>query len=313
MEYDATVLAHEPIAITIGNFDGVHRGHQRLMHELAATARHVGAKPVLLTFAPHTLMVVKPDLDVRYLTSLEEKLALIRRYGGVADSIVLHFTREIAAMSAEAFLDALREHFDVRALVVGANFSLGHNRMGNTQFLEQYGEQHGLTVRVIPLTESDETRISSTGIRALVKEGRVAEANELLGHPVVISDVVRHGDARGRLLGFPTANMIPDPHRLLLANGIYATYVHLHDIARDEEEDSPVYMGAANIGIRPMFNGKERIVEVYILDIEPDLYDQRITVDFIARLRDEERFASIEALMEQMALDVEETRQVLQK
>jgi len=313
MEYDATVLAHEPIAITIGNFDGVHRGHQRLMHELAATARQAGAKPVMLTFAPHTLMVVKPDLDVRYLTSLEEKLALIRRYGGVADSIVLHFTREIAAMSAEAFLDALCEHFEVRALVVGANFSLGHNRMGNTEFLEQYGEQHGIIVRVIPLAEAGETRISSTGIRALVSEGRVAEANELLGHPVVISDVVRHGDGRGRLLGFPTANMIPDPHRLLLANGIYATYVRLHDIARDEEEDSPVYMGAANIGIRPMFHGKERLVEVYILDIEPDLYDQRITVDFIARLRDEERFASIEALMAQMALDVEETRQVLQK
>lgn len=313
MEYDATVLEHEPIAITIGNFDGVHRGHQRLMRELTATAQQVGAKPVMLTFTPHTLMVVKPDLEVRYLTSLEEKLALARRYGGIADSIVLHFTREVAALSAETFLDNLRDHFEVKALVVGANFSLGHNRMGNTAFLAQYGEEHGIAVRVIPLTEADEIRISSTRVRALVSEGRVAEANELLGHPVVMSDVVRHGDGRGRLLGFPTANMIPDPHRLLLANGIYAAYVRLHAIGRDEGEDCPVYMGAANIGIRPMFQVKERLVEVYILDTDQDLYDQHITVDFIARLRDEARFESIEALKAQMARDVEETRQVLQR
>jgi len=313
MEYDTTVSEHEPIAITIGNFDGVHRGHQRLMRELAATAQQIGAKPVMLTFTPHTLMVVKPDLDVRYLTSLEEELALTRRYGGIADSIVLHFTREVAALSAETFLDNLRAHFQVKALVVGANFSLGHNRMGNTAFLEQYGEQHGIAVHIVPLTEADETRISSTRIRALVSEGRVVEANELLGHPIIMSDIVRHGDGRGRLLGFPTANMIPDPHRLLLANGIYATYVHLHAVARDEEEDSPVYMGAANIGIRPMFESKQRLVEVYILDTDQNLYDQRITVDFIARLRNEERFDSIEALKLQMALDVEETRQVLQK
>lgn len=313
MEYDATVSEHEPIAITIGNFDGVHRGHQRLMRELAATAEQVGAKPVLLTFTPHTLMVVKPDLDVRYLTSLEEKLALAKEYGGIADTIVLHFTRKVAELNAETFLDDLRSHFQVRALVVGANFSLGHNRMGNMAFLEQYGEQHGIVVRVIPLTEANETRISSTRIRALVSEGQVAEANELLGHAVVMSDVVRHGDGRGRLLGFPTANMIPDPHRLLLANGIYAAYVRLQAIGRDEGEDSPVYMGAANIGIRPMFQSKTRLVEVYILDTDQDLYDQHITVDFVARLRDEARFESIEALKSQMALDVEVTRQVLQQ
>lgn len=311
MEYDATVLEHEPIAITIGNFDGVHRGHQRLMHELAATAQQVNAKPVLLTFAPHTLMVVRPDLDIRNLTSLEEKLALTRHYGSVADSITLHFTREVAAMSAEEFLDTLREHFGIRAMVVGANFSLGHNRMGNTAFLEDYGERHGIVVRIIPLAEAEEARISSTRIRSLVSEGRVTEANELLGHPVVMSDVVCHGDGRGRLLGYPTANLVPDPHRLLLANGIYAARVHLRGIARDEGEDNHVYMGAASIGIRPMFDGKKRLVEVYILDIQPDLYDQGITIDFIARLRDEERFESIEALQKQMARDVEQTRQVL--
>lgn len=312
MEYTATVVEHEPIAITIGNFDGVHRGHQRLMYELVASAQQLGAKPVLLTFSPHTLMVVRPDLDVRYLTSQEEKLALAARLGGVKDHIVLHFTREVASMSAEEFLDTLREHFGIRTLVVGANFSLGHNRLGNTAFLQDYGERHGIVVRIIPLEEDDHTRISSTRIRALVGDGRVEEANELLGHPVVISDIVRHGDGRGRLLGYPTANLVPDPHRLLLANGIYAARVHLEAIERDEEVNSPVYMGAASIGIRPMFEGKERLVEVYILDIQPDLYDQRITIDFIARLRDEERFESIEALLAQMARDVEQTRQVLQ-
>ncbi len=313
MEYQTTLSGDEAIAITIGNFDGVHRGHQQLMHDLVATAEALHCKPVMVTFTPHTLMVVRPDLDVRCLTTLEEKLALARRYGGIYDSIVIHFTPQVAAMSAGEFLDDLLAHFRVKGMVVGADFSLGHNRMGNVAFLEQYGQQHDIVVRAIPLTEIEQIRISSTHIRQLVSEGQVAQANELLGHPVTMCDTVRPGSKRGRLLGYPTANMIPEPHKLLPADGIYAVRVHLMDIlASDEAYASSVYDGAASIGFRPTFNETERIVEVYLLDIQPDLYDQRITVEFIARLRDEKRFDSIEALKEQMAIDVQQTRQILQ-
>src|SRR5207249_9650977 len=164
----------------------------------------------------------------------------------------------------------------------------------------------------IPLEEAEQIRISSTHTRTLVSEGRILEANELLGHPVMIRDVVRHGDHRGRLLGFPTANLIPEAHKLLPANGVYVVRVSTENgILSDGEHRSPVYNGVANIGIRPTFNGKERIVEIHLLDVSPDLYDQRVTVNFIERLRDEQRFAGVDALKGQIAIDVEQARRIL--
>lgn len=311
MEYVTTLTANQPIAITIGNFDGVHKGHQRLMHELRKTAQELNCTPVLVTFSPHTLMVVRPDIDVRYLTTLEEKLALTTKYGDIADSIVITFTHAVAAMSANEFMQDLTAHFTIKAMVIGSDFSLGHNRMGNITFLQQYGQENGIVVRPIPLAEAERTRISSTRIRTLVSEGKISEANELLGHPVTLSDSVKHGAQRGRLLGFPTANLIPEAHKLLPANGVYAVRVSTNDPISDGVTASRVYNGVVNIGVRPTFNGKERIVEVHLLDVQPDLYDKRITIDFIARLRDEQRFATIDALRSQIATDVQQARQVL--
>jgi len=311
MEYVTTLTANQPIAITIGNFDGVHKGHQRLMHELRKTAQELNCTPVLVTFSPHTLMIVRPDIDVRYLTTLEEKLALTTKYGDIADSIIITFTQAVAAMSASEFMQDLTAHFTIKALVIGTDFSLGHNRMGNITFLQQYGQENGIVVRPIPLAEAERTRISSTRIRALVSEGKISEANELLGHPVTLSDSVRHGAHRGRLLGFPTANLIPEAHKLLPANGVYAVRVSTNDPLSDGATASRVYNGVVNIGVRPTFNEKERIVEVHLLDVQPDLYDKRITIEFIARLRDEQRFATIDALKSQIAADVQQARQVL--
>ncbi len=311
MEYVTTLTANQPIAITIGNFDGVHKGHQRLMHELRKTAQELNCTPVLVTFSPHTLMVVRPDIDVRYLTTLEEKLALTTKYGDIADSIVITFTHAVAAMSASEFMQDLTAHFTIKAMVIGTDFSLGHNRMGNITFLQQYGQENGIVVRPIPLAEAERTRISSTRIRSLVSDGKISEANELLGHPVTLSDSVRHGAQRGRLLGFPTANLIPEAHKLLPANGVYAVRVSTNDPISDGATTSRVYNGVVNIGVRPTFDGKERIVEVHLLDVQPDLYDKRITIDFIARLRNEQRFATIDALKSQIAADVQQARQVL--
>jgi riboflavin kinase/FMN adenylyltransferase len=312
MNYQTTVTAQESIVITIGNFDGIHRGHQRLLHELRALAATLGCTPVLLTFEPHTLAVVRPQVPLQCLTSLEEKLALARRYGGVEDYIVIQFTPQVAAMSARQFLDELCAAFDLKGLVVGENFSLGHNREGNIAFLQGYGAEHGLVVRALPLEEIRGVRVSSTEIRALVSAGRIAEAADLLGHPLLLSGIVVHGDHRGRLLGFPTANIVPEPFRLLPANGIYAARVAVEEAGMSDVFSSPhVYKSAVNVGIRPNFPSKRPLVEAYLLDVELDLYGKRILVEFIARLRDERRFDSIEALKEQMAADVEQVRQIL--
>jgi riboflavin kinase / FMN adenylyltransferase len=186
--------------------------------------------------------------------------------------------------------------------------------MGDIAFLERYGQEHQIVVRVVALEADEQARISSTRVRALVKEGQVAEANELLGHPVVISGRVVHGDERGKLLGFPTANLLPDPHRLLPANGVYAVRVYVSTTGTGDGSNSfSIYNGVANIGVRPTFNGTERRVEVHLLEVSLDLYDRYLTVDFIARLRGEQRFPGIDALKAQIAADVQQARQVLQQ
>ncbi len=286
------------------------------MHELVLQARELDCKPVLVTFSPHTSMVVRPDADHQYLTTLEEKLALAQRYGHINNSIVVHFTPEVMQMSAKDFMDSLLTHFAIRGITVGSNFSLGHHRMGNVTFLEQYCQQHEIVLRSIALEEAEQTRISSTRIRTLVGEGQVSEANDLLGYPVTFSGLVVHGDHRGRLLGFPTANLAPEPHKLLPANGVYAAHVIVWaDLSRPLERDSssvfPVYKGVVNIGVRPTFQGQERRVEAHLLDVDLELYDQRITIDFIARLREEQRFSGIEALKAQISTDVQQARRVL--
>lgn len=319
MEFTTTLTPEQqrhPIAITIGNFDGIHRGHQHLMHELRALAETLGAMPVIVTFEPHTLMVVRPDIDVHVLTTTAEKLALAKQYGHIDESIVIHFTPAVVAMSATEFMDSLCTRFRVQGLVVGANFSLGRNRMGDTTFLEQYGREHNIEIRALPLEEDEQTRISSTRIRVLVGEGKIEEANVLLGHPALISGIVQHGDERGRQLGFPTANLVPEAHRLVPADGVYAVRVRIQEAESTVSSDSPlasnVYKGVANIGVRPTFNGTERRIEVHIFDADLNLYGKHLAVYFIARLRGEQRFSGIEALKAQISSDAQQARQRLQ-
>lgn len=320
MNFVTTLPENAPIAITIGNFDGIHRGHQRLLRQLGVVAQPLDCKPVMVTFSPHTLLVVRPDIQLECLTTLEEKLDLAKRYGGVADSIVIHFTKDVAGLTAGQFLDELRAHFDIRAMVVGTNFSLGHNRMGDVPFLQEYGREHAIRIVPVELEEAERARISSTRIRSLVSEGQITEANELLGHSVVVSGVVVRGDQRGRLLGFPTANLLPEPHKLLPKNGVYAAQVQVERAAESDAIDQlPVsyseqtWNSVVNIGVRPTFGGQQRLVEAHLLDVQLDLYDKRIRIDFMARLRDEQRFNGIEALKTQIAVDAQEARRLLEK
>lgn len=328
MQYSTTLTGTEPITITIGNFDGIHKGHQELMHKVCKLAEDLQSLPVLLTFQPHTLKVVRPGMDVRCLTTLEERLELARVYGGIKDSIVLEFTPEVASMSATAFMDDLRMHFNVRGLVVGSDFSLGHKRMGNVAFLQEYGKEHEIVVQPIALEEVERERVSSTRIRKLVSEGDVAGARELLGHAVTLSGRVARGDQRGRLLGFPTANIVPPDGKLIPANGVYAArvlvaksdLVHSPCVSPGDTidgsealEDWETYASAVNIGVRPTFDGQTRLVEAHLLDVEGlDLYDRCVSIHFMARLRSEQRFAGLEALKAQIAEDVKNARLVLQ-
>jgi len=344
MEYQTTLLAHEPIAITIGNFDGIHLGHQRLLHEVGKLARTLHCKPVLVTFWPHTLLVVRPEINIRYLTTQDEKLALAKQYGGIVDSIVITFTPEVAAMSAEDFMNQLCQRFSIQGIVVGADFSLGHNRMGDIAFLERYGQQHHIQVHTVSLAEAHQNRISSSRIRMLLGQGDIAQANELLGHPVIVSGIVRQGAKRGRMLGFPTANLHPDLRKLLPADGVYAAIVHVQDNHQSDllapsrvyksvadigtrgrgVEDSveieaveietvgiETYKSVVNIGTRPTFNEKERLVEVHLLDADLNLYDRKLTVEFIEHLRGEQRFPSIDALKVQISADVQKAYHIL--
>lgn len=333
MHYSTTLASTEPIVITIGNFDGIHKGHQELMREVCQLAKTLNSTPVLVTFQPHVLKVLRPDIDVRCLTTLDEKLALTRVYGGIADAIVIEFTSAVAAMSATEFMDNLRGHFNLRGLVVGANFSLGHNRMGDVTFLQAYGKEHGIEVQAIQLEEIQYQRVSSTRIRGLVSEGNVAEAREMLGHTVMLNSYVAQGDQRGRLLGFPTANLIPPADQLIPANGVYAARVLVRKQTPQSDADhSPCvsldatihadptadqwdsYQSAVNIGVRPTFDGQKRLVEAHLLDVEGlDLYNQCMSIHFIARLRSEQRFAGLDALKAQIAEDVRNARLLLQK
>ena len=312
IDYQATIEANEPGVITIGNFDGVHLGHQRLMHETCEMAQTLHCKPVLVTFSPHTLAVVRPQAELRHLTTLEEKVALTKRYGGIVDTIVIKFTPAVAAMSADAFMNDLRQRFSIQGIVVGENFSLGRNRMGDIQFLKLYGQEHALKVQSVTLAESETVRISSTHIRSLVGAGEVSAANELLGHPVIVSGIVQHGEKRGRQIGFPTANLRLDPSKLLPADGVYAAYVHIQNAHEsDLQLTSPVYKGVVNIGVRPTFNGTVRLVEVHLLDTNLDLYDKLLTIEFIGHLRGEQRFSGIEALRKQIVTDIQEAHHIL--
>ena len=320
MDFVTTLSENASIAITIGNFDGIHRGHQRLLRQLGVVAQSLDCKPVMVTFSPHTLLVVRPDIQLECLTTLEEKLALAKRYGRVADSIVIHFTKEVTALTASQFLDELRARFDIRAMIVGTDFSLGHNRMGNVPFLQEYGREHSIRIMPVELEEAERARISSTRIRSLVSEGQITEANELLGHSVVVSGVVIQGDQRGRLLGFPTANLLPEPHKLLPMNGVYAAQVQVERASGSDATDQlPVsytektWNSVVNIGVRPTFGGQQRLVEAHLLDVQLDLYDQRIRIDFMARLRNEQRFNGIEALKTQIAVDAQKARLLLEK
>jgi riboflavin kinase/FMN adenylyltransferase len=279
-----------PRRVAVGTFDGVHRGHREVIR---------GADTVL-TFDPHPLSVIAPASTPRLLTTLERKAELVGGLG-VAEMVVVPFDEEFAGRSAERFVsEVLVDALCATHVSVGENFRFGHGAKGDPALLRA---DRRFETRVTPLLEVDGEVVSSSHIRGLVLGGAVEYADRLLGAPFTIAGEVVHGDKRGRELGYPTANLLPREGYVTPGHGVYACRATIADGGR--------YAAATNVGVRPMFvTGRGELIEAFLLDYEGDLYGTDLRVEFLKRLRGEKRFDSVDALIEQMARDVEEAREV---
>lgn len=288
--------------VTIGNFDGVHIGHQALFNQVIEKAESIDGTSVVITFEPHPIRVIKSNKHFPLITLYEQKVELISA-AGVHTLICIPFTREFAATSARTFVkEILCDQIGIKAIVVGQDYSFGRKREGDIFLLKEMAATHGFEVIISGWIELDGGRISSTEIRRLVTEGKVEEAKKLLGrHYQVRGTVIRGRDRGGRLLGFPTANLTLYDE-LCPKGGVYAVTVEYH---------GTTYEGVANIGYSPTFNNGEFSVEVHILDFDQNIYDRPIRVNFIRRLRGEKKFSGPEALSAQISLDIEKAREIL--
>jgi len=293
-------LSQETV-LTIGAFDGVHRGHQALIAAIIDRARASGRLSAVLTFHPHPAVVLAPERAPRYLTTPGEKAALLERLG--VDILVLYpFSPEVAGTPADAFVATISRALNLRELWVGPDFALGHNREGNIARLGELGRQFGYDLHLVQPVFDGEQVISSSRIRSLLYQGHVAEAAKLLGRYPSLSGEVVTGARRGHNLGFPTANLEVRPERAVPADGIYAVLAVL---------GGERYPAVANVGVRPTFESGERLVETYIFDFDQDIYGCDLVVEFVARLRDELRFANVGELVAQVGRDSDAARRVL--
>jgi riboflavin kinase/FMN adenylyltransferase len=297
--------------VTIGEFDGVHRGHQHVVARAAELGRERALPVVAITFDPHPDEVVRPGSHPPLLSSARRRAELLAGLG--VDAVcVLPFTLEFSRLDPDEFVRAvLVDKLHAAAVVVGEDFRFGHKAAGDVPLLDKLGEKYEYTVEGRPLlvSDSDDVRISSTAIRKLLAAGDVAEAARLLGRPHRVEGVVVRGHQRGRQLGFPTANVESPPHTAIPADGIYAGWLATLDEAGAETNRWPA---AISIGTNPTFNGQLRTVEAYALDRNDlDLYGLHAAIDFAVRLRGTLRFESVDALVDQMRIDVDQARALL--
>ena len=287
--------------LTIGSFDGVHRGHQEILRKLTAGAHEAGSPAVVITFFPHPSVVLGKRKDAHYLTSPEERAALLGYYG--VDVVITYpFNRQVASTSAHDFIANLDEPLDINHLIVGYDFALGKDREGNVTRLKSLGEAFGYTVDSIPPFQLDGEIVSSSRIRDLLITGEVAQAARLLGRPYQIPGDVITGEGRGSTIGIPTANLAVWAEQTIPKSGVYVCQA---------EVNGETWGAVTNIGVRPTFDSGSSTptVEAHLLDFHEDLYGQKIRLEFLSRLRDEQRFPSVNALVSQIHADIERARE----
>ena len=290
-----------PSVVAQGTFDGVHLGHQAVIRTAVGRARALSVRPVAVTFDPNPLAVLRPTEAPPGLLPLDERLERMAELGPEV-CLVIPFTAEFSRVEAETYVqEVLLGLLRAREIVVGFNHAFGRGARGTPELLTRLAAPAGVRVHVVAPLEVDGVAVSSTSIREALRHGDVGRAGSLLGRPYTLRGVVARGAARGRLLGFPTANLAAPPD-LLLADGVYAAR------AAWDRESAPAVV---NVGVRPTFDGATRLVEAHLLDAAPDLYGRRLALAFLGRIRPERRFDSLEALRAQIADDVAMARRVL--
>jgi len=299
----ADLRLERPSVVTIGVFDGMHRGHQHLIRELVDEARATGRLAVAITFFPHPDVVIRGWTGRYYLTTPEDRAALLAQLG-IDYVVTLPFDAHLRQIRAADFVDQLLRHLNMSALWVGSDFAMGYKREGNIDFLRVEGSAKGFQLEVIDLIVNDHAAISSSAIREALLAGSVERARDLLGRSYAVSGEVVHGEARGRRIGFPTANIAAWEQLIIPANGVYAGWASL-----DDEPER--FMAVTNVGVRPTFNGDSVTVEAHLLDFDRDIYGRRLHFTFEHRLRSEMRFEGIAQLIDQIGRDVEAGRAAL--
>ena len=290
--------------IALGNFDGIHIGHQKLINSLLNLCSINKIEPCIYTFANHTLPIISKTKSIKYITSIDMKQKIFREMG-ISELILNKFDSSLMSLSPEEFIkNILVEKLNCKVAVVGFDYHFGYKAEGNVGLLKKLGQKYDFEVVVIDPVMIDDEIVGSSYIRTYLKEGNIKKVNKYLGRYFSLYSTVIHGDARGGdLLGFPTANISLDTLQLLPKPGVYATLIKINN---------EFYMGATSVGNKPTFEGKEQSVETFILDFTGDLYDKDIEVIFVEFIRDEYKFKSPEALTEQIKKDVETIKNTLQ-
>jgi riboflavin kinase/FMN adenylyltransferase len=291
-----------PTAMTIGNFDGVHLGHQQILRRVVERAEKSNWMPVVLTFFPHPARVLRPEQAPPLLATLDQRLAAFGA-AKIDAALVLNFDRALAQVTAEDFVQRyVVETMRANAVLVGGTFRFGHRQAGNVNLLRELGKRWGFEVDVVPPVTIDGVAVSSTAVREAIRDGRMENARKLLGRPYALAGQIRTGTGQGRRLIVPTLNLATD-QELLPKMGVYATEVAL---------DGKVYRAATNVGVRPTFDGARTTVESHLLDFSENRTNGPMEVRFFTRLRDEKKFSGPEALREQVLKDIERAREYFQ-
>jgi len=298
-----TFTTQQPTVLTIGTFDGVHLGHQKIVERVVTTARQEGLLATVFTFFPHPRMVVQHDKGLKLIHTLEEKKQLLQQLG-VDLLVVQPFNEAFAQLTAEEFVSTiLVQRLNVKKVIIGYDHRFGRNRTANIDDMRLFGKKYGFAVEEISVQEVDEVSVSSTKIREALNKGDVTTAEHYLGTPYSLTGRVVHGLKLGRTLGYPTANIqVTEDYKLIPKDGVYAVYSYI---------GSRKVYGMMSIGKNPTIEGKGASIEVYFFDFNGDLYDQKLTIEFVQYLREEQKFATIDLLKKQLQDDETAARKAI--
>ena len=289
----ADIMRQEDCVVVLGNFDGVHKGHQRLFQVAKDRAKANGLETVVFSFYPHPTWVIGDNRKALIMSRRDKKQVIGEM--GIDELIEYPFTKTFAAISPETFfVDILMKRLKAKILVVGSNYYFGKGKTGTPNFLRQLGEKYNIEVCIVDAVKIGGSMISSSSIRKLILEGNMEQANEMLGHPYMVVGNVVQGKQLGRTIGFPTINLIADPDRVYPPNGVYATFVKVYN---------KVYMGMTNIGINPTVLGQKKMIETHIFNYDADIYGEAVEIYFYHFIRPEQKFKDVETLKVQIEKD----------